>query len=180
MDRGFRSHVQPVTALRCLSNPAEENLPDMSHVSQQANPQVSPPGRAYADDHSNRSDTSLGTLVSQLSSQVPDLIRSELRLAQAEITAKGKRAGVGVGMFSAAGLLAFFGLAFLLTTVALLLALVLPGWVAALVVAVVLFAAAGAAALVGRRKVAEAGPPVPERTIGSVREDLATVKGALR
>ncbi len=152
----------------------------MSHLSQQANPQVSPPGRAYADDHSSRSDASLGTLVSQLSSQIPDLIRSELRLAQAEVTAKGKRAGVGIGMFSAAGLLAFFGLAFLLTTATLLLALVVPGWVAALIVTVVLFAAAGVAALLGRKKVAEAAPPVPERAIESVKEDLATVKGARR
>ncbi len=152
----------------------------MSHVSQQANPQVSPPGRAHADDHSSRSEASLGTLVSQLSSQIPDLIRSELRLAQAEVTAKGKRAGIGIGMFSAAGLLAFFGLAFLLTTVALLLALVVPGWVAALIVTVVLFAAAGVAALLGKKKVAEAAPPVPERAIESVKEDLASVKGALR
>ena len=148
----------------------------MSHASQQ----VGPPGRAYADDQTSRTDASLGTLVSQLSSQIPDLIRSELRLAQAEVTAKGKRAGIGIGMFSAAGLLAFFGLAFLLTTVALLLALVLPGWAAALIVTVVLFAAAGVAALLGKKKVAEAAPPVPERAIESVKEDLATVKGALR
>jgi len=142
---------------------------------------VSPPGRAYADDDQpSRSDASLGTLVSQLSSQIPDLIRSELRLAQAEVTAKGKRAGIGIGMFSAAGLLAFFGLAFLLTTVALLLALVLPGWVAALIITVVLFSAAGVAALLGKKKVAQAAPPVPERAIESVKEDLATVKGALR
>jgi uncharacterized membrane protein YqjE len=153
----------------------------MSHVSQQANPQVSPPGRAYVDDTATGStDTSLGTLVSQLSSQIPALIRSEIRLAQAEVTQKGKRAGIGLGMFSAAGLLALFGLGFLLTTVALLLALVMPGWVAALIVAVVLFAAAGIAALVGRKKVAEAAPPTPDRAIESVKEDIATVKGERR
>jgi uncharacterized membrane protein YqjE len=153
----------------------------MSHVSQQANPQVSPQGRAYTDDTTTRtSDASLGTLVSQLSSQIPALIRSEIRLAQAEVTEKGKRAGIGLGMFSAAGLLAFFGLAFLLTTVALLLDLAMPAWLAVLIVAVVLFAGAGVAALLGKKKVSEATPPVPERTIESVKEDIATVKGEHR
>jgi uncharacterized membrane protein YqjE len=153
----------------------------MSHVSQQANPQVSPPGRAYDDDTTTRStDPSLGTLVSQLSSQIPALIRSEIRLAQAEVTEKGKRAGIGLGMFSVAGLMAFFGLAFLLTTVALLLDLVMPGWLAALIVTLVLFAVAGVAALLGKKKVAEATPPTPERTIESVKEDIAIVKGERR
>ncbi len=151
----------------------------MSHVAPSASTQ-SPPGRAYADDHGTAGQASLGELVSQLSTQVPALIRSEIRLAQAEVTQKGKRAGIGIGMFSAAGLLAFFGLGFLLTTAALLLALVVPGWVATLVVTVVLFAAAGVAALLGKKKVAAAGPPVPERAIDSVKEDVATVKGDRR
>ena len=153
----------------------------MSHVSQQASPQVRQVGRAYPGDGAPRSaEPSLGTLVSQLSTQIPTLIRSEIRLAQAEVTEKGKRAGIGIGMFSAAGLLAFFGLGFLLTTVALLLALVLPGWLATLIVAVVLFAVAGIAALLGKKKVAQAGPPTPERAIESVKEDLAAVRGERR
>ena len=93
-------------------------------------------------------EASLGTLVSQLSTQIPDLIRSELRLAQAEVAEKGKRAGIGIGMFSVAGLMAFFGFAVLVTTFVLLLDLVLPAWAAALIVAVVLFAIAGVAAVV--------------------------------
>ena len=127
-----------------------------------------------AHDHS---DESLGTLVSQLSHQIPDLIRSEIRLAQAEMAQKGKQAGIGIGMFSAAGLLAFFGLGVLITMFVLLLALVLPAWAAALIVAVVLFAAAGAAALVGRKKVAEGTPAKPERAMEGLKEDVATVKG---
>lgn len=150
----------------------------MSSVSHHVNAQVKPAGRAYADDTTGSAEPSLGELVAQLSTQVPELIRSELRLAQAEVTAKGKRAGIGLGMFSAAGLLAFFGVAFLLTTVALLLDLVLPGWAAALIVAAVLLAGAGVAALLGKKKVAEATPPMPERTMESVKEDIAAVKGA--
>jgi uncharacterized membrane protein YqjE len=132
-------------------------------------PTVTPSGRP--------SDEPIGALVHRLSEQIPELVRSELRLAQAELTEKGKRAGLGIGMFSAAGLLAFLGLATLIATAILALALVLPAWAAALIVAVLLFAGAGIVALVGKKEVDQATPPAPERTIASVREDVATVKG---
>ena len=123
-------------------------------------------------------DQTLGALVHQLTQQVPELIRSEIRLAQAEVAEKGKRAGVGIGMFSVAGLLAFFALATLVTTAILALALVVDAWLAALVVALVLLAAAAVAGLLGKNKVASAGPPKPERALEGVKEDIATVKGA--
>lgn len=123
-------------------------------------------------------EPSLGTLVSQLSSQIPELIRAEMRLAQAEVTEKGKRAGVGIGIVSAAGLLAFFGVAVLLAAAVLLLDLLMPAWAAALVVAVVLLVAAAVAALVGKKKVQQAAPPVPERTMDNLKKDVAAVKGA--
>ena len=83
-------------------------------------------------------DEPIGALVHRLSEQIPELVRSEMRLAQAELSEKGKKAGLGIGMFSAAGLLAFLGLCVLITTAILALALVLPAWAAALLVAVVL------------------------------------------
>ena len=122
-------------------------------------------------------DSTLGGLVHQLTTQVPDLIRSEIRLAQAEVAEKGKRAGVGIGMFSVAGLLAFFGLAALITTAILALALVMDAWLAALIVGLVLLVAAAIAGLAGKKKVAAAGPPVPERAVQGVKDDIATVKG---
>ncbi len=84
----------------------------------------------------------LGALVHQLSQQIPELIRSEMRLAQAEVAEKGKRAGVGIGMFSVAGLLAFFAVAAFVTTAILGLAHVVDAWLAALVVGLVLLAGA--------------------------------------
>ena len=110
-------------------------------------------------------DQTLGALVHQLTQQVPELIRSEMRLAQAEVAQKGKRAGVGIGMFSVAGLLAFFAFGSLMATAILALTLVVDAWLAALIVALVLLAVAAVAGLVGRNKVAEAGPPAPERAI---------------
>ena len=122
----------------------------------------------------------LGALVHQLTQQIPDLVRSEIRLAQAEVAQKGKRAGVGIGMFSVAGLLAFFGLAALVTTAILGLAEVVDGWLAALIVALALLVVAAVAGLVGKNKVAEAAPPAPERAVEGIKEDIATVKGAHR
>jgi uncharacterized membrane protein YqjE len=122
-------------------------------------------------------DPTLGALVNDLTTQVPELIRSEIRLAQAEVAEKGKRAGLGIGMFSAAGLFAFFGLATVIAMAVLALSLAMDGWLAALIVAVVLFVVAGVLALMGKNQVQEAAPPVPERAVAGVKEDIATVKG---
>jgi uncharacterized membrane protein YqjE len=127
--------------------------------------------------HGAPESQTLGALVHQLSQQIPELIRSEIRLAQAEVAQKGRRAGVGIGMFSIAGLLAFFAVAALVTTAILGLARVVDAWLAALVVALVLLVAAAVAGLMGKNKVAEAGPPAPERAIHGIKEDIATVKG---
>ena len=127
--------------------------------------------------HGAPESQTLGALVHQLSQQIPELIRSEMRLAQAEVAQKGKRAGVGLGMFSVAGLLAFFALGALVTTAILGLALVVDAWLAALLVALVLLAGAAVAGLVGKNKVAEATPAAPERAIHGLKEDIATVKG---
>ena len=125
-------------------------------------------------------DQTLGAIVHDLTTQIPELIRSEIRLAQAEMAEKGKRAGIGLGLFSGAGLLAFFGVATLVTTAILALSLVLDAWLAALVVAVVLFAGAAVLGLGGKTKVQQATPPAPERAVEGVKEDIATVKGQHR
>ncbi|HEX8970459.1 phage holin family protein [Oryzihumus sp.] len=123
-------------------------------------------------------DPSVAELLTRLSEQSTRLIRDELELAKVEITDKVRHAGVGAGMFGAAGVLAWFGLATLIATAILALSLALPAWLAALVVTVVVFAAAGVAALAGRRQVQEAAPPVPRETIDSVERDVAEVKEA--
>jgi uncharacterized membrane protein YqjE len=119
-----------------------------------------------------------GELVSRLSSELTQLVRDELRLAQIEVTGKAKKAGVGAGMFGAAGLLALYGVGVLIATVILALALAMDAWLAALIVAVVLLAAAGIAALVGKNRVQEAAPLVPSRAVESVKRDIDTVRHA--
>lgn len=75
-------------------------------------------------------DKSTAELARDLSDEVKRLIQDEFRLAAAEMQTKGKRLGFGVGLFGAAGLLAFFGGAVLIAAAVLALALVLPGWLA--------------------------------------------------
>ena len=122
-------------------------------------------------------EPTLGGLVHDLSQQLPELIRSELRLAQAEVAEKGKRAGLGIGLFSGAGLLAFFGVGTLVATAIIALSNAVPAWLAGLIVAVVLFAAAGVVAVLGKGQVEQATPPKPEKAIEGLKEDVATVKG---
>ena len=119
---------------------------------------------------------STGELVSQLSDEVSTLIRDELRLAQAEMTQKTKKAGMGAGLFGGAGLVALYGIGALVTAAILGLAVVLDPWLAALIVGVALLAIAGLLALSGKRNVSAAGPPVPEQAISGLKADVETVK----
>jgi uncharacterized membrane protein YqjE len=123
---------------------------------------------------------STADLVRLMSEQVSTLVREELELAKIEMVEKGKRAGIGAGLFGAAGSLALYGLGALFFTVGCLLALVMPAWLAALIVTVVLFAAAGATALIGKKQVSQAMPPEPEAAMASGRRDVETVKDAIR
>jgi hypothetical protein len=125
-------------------------------------------------------EPSTGQLISDLTNQISRLVRDEARLAQAEVTQKAKRLGVGAGLFGGAGLFAFFGLAALITTAILALALVLPAWLSALIVAVVLFVIAGVLALVGKKDVQQGSPPVPTEAIASTKADIQTVKESAR
>ena len=128
-------------------------------------------------EHPPGADPTLGALVHDLTQQMSTLVREEIRLAQAELTQKGKQAGKGAGLFGVAGLLGFLGLCVVITTVILALALVLPAWLSALIVAVVLLLAAGLVALSGKKQVQQASPVKPERALEGVKEDVATVKG---
>jgi uncharacterized membrane protein YqjE len=142
--------------------------------------QPSPGGATRATAPPPASEPSTGQLVSDLTTQISQLVRDEARLAQVEVTQKAKRLGIGAGFFGGAGLFAFFGLAALITTAILLLDLVLPAWLAALIVTVVLFAVDGVLALVGKKDVQKGSPPVPTEAIASTKTDIQTVKESAR
>jgi hypothetical protein len=135
------------------------------------------------------SQASTGELIGRLSDQLGRLGRDEVRLAQAEVTPKTKRLGIGLGLFGGAGVVALLGAGALVTAAILGLANVLPGWPAAVIVAVVLFAVvlfavvlfavAGILALIAKLDVDKAKPPLSTETTAGVQADIDTVKKAV-
>jgi uncharacterized membrane protein YqjE len=118
----------------------------------------------------------IGELMRQLADETATLVRQELELAKAEMREKGKKAGMGAGLFGGAGVVGLLALGALTAFFILVLDAVLPAWAAALIVAVVYGAIAAFLALRGRRKMQEAGTPVPEQTKHSIEEDLEWAK----
>lgn len=127
------------------------------------------------ESHASR-DNSMGELFRQLSEQTSVLVRQEIDLAKAELTEKGKKAGAGAGLFGGAGLLGVFGLALLTAALVLGLAGLMVDWLAAVIVGLIYLAGAAIAAMQGRDKVREAGPPVPEQTVETIKEDVQWAK----
>jgi hypothetical protein len=125
-------------------------------------------------------DKPLGELVQDLSRQTSTLIRQEMRLAQAELTEKGRHAGKGAGMFGGAGVVALYGVGALVAAAILGLATVLEPWIAAAAIGAGLLLVAGILALTGKKELDEAGPPKPEQAIESVQRDIDTVKARAR
>ncbi|MDQ6817323.1 MAG: phage holin family protein [Actinomycetota bacterium] len=121
----------------------------------------------------------MGELFKQLSNDLSTLVRQELKLAQAEMTEKGKKAGIGVGMFGGAGIVGLLALGTLTACLVAALATGMDVWLAALIVTVVYGAVAGVLALIGQNRVSEATPPVPEQTVESVKEDVQWAKTQL-
>jgi hypothetical protein len=129
-----------------------------------------------ADNGGRLEDRPLPELMKTLADQTTTLVRQEIDLAKAEFSEKGKKAGQGVGMFGGAGVIGFLALAALSAGAILALATAVPDWLAAVIVGVVYAAIAGVLALSGKNKVQEAGPPVPEQTVETVKEDVEWAK----
>lgn len=127
-----------------------------------------------------RGDRSVPELMRELSDQTATLVRQELDLAKAEVAAKGKRAGLGAGLFGGASLFGVFALGALTAAAILALSLAMKSWLAAVIVAAVCGAIAGMLALVGARNVRQGVPPTPEQTIDSVKEDVELTKQRAR
>lgn len=118
----------------------------------------------------------VGELVQRASQQLTELVRGELRLAQAEMKEKGRRYGKSGGLFGGAGVVGFLMLQALVATAIAALAVPLPVWAAALIVTVVLAVVAAVMALTGKRQAGRAAPPRPEQAIENVKADVAEIK----
>jgi uncharacterized membrane protein YqjE len=147
---------------------------------QPANGASQPEPEVLATARVDKRDEPVGDLLKQVSAEASTLMRQELKLATAEMTGKAKQAGVGAGMVGGAGYtlhLASFGLMLCLIFA---LATAMAAWLAALVVTVVFVVIAGVLALTGKKRIQQAGPPVPEEAIESVKQTIETVKEEAR
>ncbi|MFF4381194.1 phage holin family protein [Kitasatospora sp. NPDC001547] len=118
----------------------------------------------------------MGELVKRASQQLTELVRDELRLAQAEMKEKGRCYGKGGGLFGGAGLAGFLMAQALVATVIAALAVALPVWAAGLIVTAALGLVAAVLAVSGKKQVDRAGPALPERTVENVKADVAEIK----
>lgn len=132
--------------------------------------QVNGTGQAVTQERST------GELVHQVAEQVSVLVRSELKLAQLEMTRKGKQAGTGVGMMGGGGLIALYGVGCLIACAIIAISHVLTAWLAALIVGVALLAIAGVAAMAGKGRLRKAAPPVPAEAVASVKTDVEEIR----
>jgi uncharacterized membrane protein len=119
---------------------------------------------------------SAGELVKELTELVPRLVRDEIKLAQVEMTQKGKQLGIGAGAFAGSGLIALYAIGCLLACAIIAISGVVAAWLAALIVGAALLAVSGIAALIGKSRLTKATPPVPKEAIGSVQADVQEVK----
>ncbi len=120
---------------------------------------------------------SLIALLADLPRLFSNLVREEIENLKTEIVGKLKHAGIGIGLFAAAGLFAFFMLAVFITAAILGFATIVPGWLAALIVAVILLVITVIIALIGLAQVKKGVPPAPTETIKSVKKDVDAIKG---
>jgi hypothetical protein len=118
----------------------------------------------------------IGDVAKDLTSDLSLLVRQEIELAKAEMAQKGRTAAPGLGMFGGAGIVALCAAGAITAFLVLVLSLFLPEWAAALIVGAVLAAVAYVLIKQGKERVADAGKPVPEQTIETVKEDVEWAK----
>jgi Putative Actinobacterial Holin-X, holin superfamily III len=144
----------------------------------------SPATQARATDTQARSigtqPHSTAELVRLVSEQASVLVRDELKLAQLEMTRKGKQVGLGAGVLGGGGLIALYGIGCLIACAVLAISLVLAAWLAALIVGAALLVVAAAAALFGKGRLQKATPPVPEEAVARIKADVEVIKQRAR
>ena len=121
-------------------------------------------------------DQSFGELFKQLSQQTSTLVRQEVELARTELKEKGRSAGPGAGMRGAGGLLGLGAFGALTAMLIVLLDLWVDAWLACLIVTAVYAVVGAILVMAGKRRVQAVGPPVPEQTIETLKEDVRWAK----
>jgi len=117
----------------------------------------------------------VGELVKELASQTSTLVRQEIKLAQAEVTQRGKVAGRGAGMMTGAAVAALLALGALTALAIVALDSFLALWLAILIVTLAWAVVSAALAQAGRNSLRSSTPPAPQ-TVETVKEDIQWAK----
>jgi formate hydrogenlyase subunit 4 len=123
---------------------------------------------------------SLFALISDLPRLLIQLLKAELAHLKAEFAEKAKYAGVGIGLMVVAATLAFFALGTLVAAAILGLAVVLPAWLSALIVAVAILLIAAVLVFAGISSFKRMNGVAPQETLESIHEDAEALKGVGR
>lgn len=129
-----------------------------------------------SDVDASTGNESIGTLVSNATSQLSTLMRSEIELAKTELATEAKKGAIGGGLFGVAGVIALYSSFFFFIAIAEVLAIWLDRWAAYLIVFALMIIIAGVFALVGFRKVKTIG--APKKTIESAKDLKTLVPGS--
>ena len=124
-----------------------------------------------------RPPRSLLALITDIPVLIQELFHREVELLKAEMFAKLKALGAGAGLLAGALVVLLFMIGVLLTAAVFALSLVLPGWLAALIVAAFLLIVAGILALIGYRILKRGIPPIPTESIDSLKRDYRAIRG---
>ncbi len=135
---------------------------------------------APGDERNDLRDRPIGELLKELSHETATLVHQEMELAKAELSQKGNKALAGAGAIGAAAVVGLAAVGAMTACLILALAGAVPGWLGALIVAVVYAVVAAVLAQIGKDKLQKAGPPVPEQTVESVKEDVQWAKTQAR
>lgn len=119
----------------------------------------------------------LPQLTRDATAQLKRLVAAELALFKAEMAAKAKAAGIGAGLLVGALVFVFFAGGVLITAAVFAFALIVPGWLAALIVGGILIVLAVIAALIGRAMLKRGVPPVPDDLGSELKADAQALRG---
>ncbi len=151
-------------------------IPRQAADAQASNGGSAPAPGGSSNGSSDPREQPIGDLLNTVKEEGSTLVGQELRLAKAEMSGKAKDIGIGAGMFGGAGYVANLAAIALMLTMIFALAEAMAAWLAALIVTVLFGAVAGVLALSGKKKLQQAGPPIPEQTVESVKQTIQTVK----
>lgn len=118
----------------------------------------------------------VGAAAKDVAEHASALARLELELAGLELKQKAGALGAGAALGVGAALVALFGVAFLLATVAAALATFLATWLALLLVGVALLALAGLLGVLALRRIKRGSPPVPRQAIAEAKRTSEAIR----